>query len=167
MTEKIDLVDGLGNTVQTAVDRDDVAHYDGLHMQIVIAVIMNSAGKFLVHKRSHEKRVDPGKIDHVCGGMYSGHSIEETVIREAEEEGGVRISAMSVMRQGVNEYNRYCYLVLASTDDEPNMAVLDPSEVEWAAFYSQEELLQKQASHEYEFVKGFFEDMAYVLNQNA
>jgi len=165
MSELIDLADANGAIVATGVLRDDSAEYEGAHMQIVIAVIRNKAGKILVHKRSMQKRVNPGDIDHVCGGMYSGETPESAVEREAREEGGVNIANAKIIQAGVNEYNRYRYLILAESDDEPDPTFLDPIEVEWAAFYSLEELEQKRDSGEFTFVDGFFEDIDLALAQ--
>ena len=48
-SEYIDLVNSHGDIVKRNVERDDAAHYDGLHMQIIIAVILQlnicSAGR--------------------------------------------------------------------------------------------------------------------------
>lgn len=164
MSELIDLVDPNGAIVQSSVPRDDAAEYEGLHMQIVIAVIQNKAGKFLVHKRSMQKRVNPGDIDHVCGGMYSGETPEAAVVREAREEGGVSIGNSKIIHASVNEYNRYRYLIAATSNDTPDPTFLDPAEVEWAAFYSLEELEQKRDSGEFTFVDGFFEDIFLALD---
>jgi len=155
MSELIDLVDANGAVVATGVSRDDSAEYEGAHMQIVIAIIRNNQGKILVHKRSMHKRVNPGDIDHVCGGIYSGETPEDAVDREAREEGGVTIANAKIIQAGVNEYNRYRYLILAESDDEPEPTLLDSTEVEWAAFYSLEELEHKRDSGEFTFVDGF------------
>lgn len=57
-------------------------------MQIVIAVIFNSLGQVLVHRRAQTKRVNGGDIDHVCGGMRSGETPTDAARREAEGEVG-------------------------------------------------------------------------------
>lgn len=158
-SERIDLVNSSGDIVKTDVERDDAAHYDGLYMQIIIAVIRNKKGEYLVHQRAHTKKVNPGDIDHVCGGMHAGETPEDATKREATEEGGVHIAEATVVRAGVNEYNRWRYLVTAYTDDEPDIALTDPSEVAAVGFYSYDELKAKQASGEFTFVDGFFEDI--------
>jgi 8-oxo-dGTP pyrophosphatase MutT (NUDIX family) len=163
-SELIDLVNSSGHIVKTNVERDDAAHYDGLHMQIVIAVIRNAAGKYLVHQRAHTKKVNPGDIDHVCGGMHAGETPEATTEREAKEEGGVHITEAKVVHAGVNEYNRWRYLVTAYTDDEPDITLTEPSEVAAVGFYSYDELKAKQQSGEFTFVDGFFEDIELANN---
>ena len=162
-SELIDLVDSQGSIIKTNVERDDAAHYDGLHMQIIIAVIRNKKGEFLVHQRSLKKKVNPGDYDHVCGGMYAGETPEAATEREALEEGGVHITEAQVVQAGVNEYNRWRHLVVAYTDDEADISLTDPSEVAGVGFYSHEDLKAKQQSGEFTFVDGFFEDIDLVL----
>lgn len=162
-SEYIDLVNSHGDIVKRNVERDDAAHYDGLHMQIIIAVIRNKRGEFLVHRRSLKKNVNPGDYDHVCGGMYAGETPEDTTTREALEEGGVHIAEAKVVHAGVNEYNRWRYLVTATTEDEPDITLTDPDEVAAVGFYAHDDLREKQQSGEFTFVDGFFEDIDLVI----
>lgn len=163
MPELVDLVDRHGNIVHIGVPRDDMAKYQDVHMPIVIAVIRNTDGHFLVHKRSLAKKVNPGDIDHVCGGIKSGETPEEAVRREAFEEGGVHLHKLQIVRQGVNQYNRYCYLIEGHTTDAPDTTAIDPNEVEWVAFHPHQKLLHGKESGEFTFVDGFFEDIDHIL----
>jgi 8-oxo-dGTP pyrophosphatase MutT (NUDIX family) len=53
--------------------------------------ITNSQGDILLAQRRHDKKVDPGKWAEAVGGTVEGNdSYEETVIREAEEELGIK-----------------------------------------------------------------------------
>lgn len=160
--ELIDLVDSTGSIIHHGVLRDDAEQYDGLHMQIVIAVIFNGLGQVLVHKRAVTKRVNPGDIDHVCGGIRTGEVPEDAAMREANEETGVHLKGLQVVDERVNSYGRYRYLLLGSSDEQPSRD-LDPHEVEWAAYYSIEELRAKAETGEFTFVDGFFEDIEQVL----
>lgn len=162
MSELIDLVNGEGEIIRPRVTRDDAEQYEGLHMQIVIAVITNGLGHVLVHQRAKTKRVNPGDIDHVCGGILSGETPEDAVRRESREETGIDPTDLKVMRQGVNPYNRYCYLLGGRSDDLPGTN-LDPQEVAWAAFMPVENLRAKNETGELTFVDGFFEDIEHAL----
>lgn len=43
-----------------------------------------------VARRAQDKRLDPGKLDHiVAGGVPAGHSVAQTLVKEGEEEAGV------------------------------------------------------------------------------
>ena len=158
MREIIDLVNRDGEIVKRAVERDDAYKYDGLHMQIVIAVIRNRLGEILVHQRAKTKKVNGGDVDHVCGGILSGESPEEAVLREAREEVGAQPKNLELVRKGINPYGRYCFLISGLSDDLPSDE-LDPGEVEWANYMSLEELRDKQLNGELTFVHGFFEDI--------
>jgi isopentenyldiphosphate isomerase len=162
-SEYIDLVDSSGAIIKQHAERNDAAQYDGLHMHIIIAVIRNAKGEFLVHQRSLKKKVNPGDIDHVCGGMYAGETPEDATAREATEEGGVQVTEARVVHAGINEYNRWRYLVAAYTDDTPDISLTDPDEVAAVGFYSYEDLRAKQQTGEFTFVDGFFEDIDIVV----
>ncbi|MBI2484456.1 NUDIX domain-containing protein [Candidatus Uhrbacteria bacterium] len=76
----------------------------------MIGVIFDKEGRVLVHKRAQTKEVNPGDIDHVCGGVKSGEKPEEAIIRESDEETTIKPHNLRVVFQGVNAYNRYRYL---------------------------------------------------------
>jgi 8-oxo-dGTP pyrophosphatase MutT (NUDIX family) len=69
-----------------------VARPDGLHVWI--------------GKRAADKALDPGKLDHiVAGGMPAGHTPEETLVKEAEEEAAMPAElARRAVRTGVLRY---------------------------------------------------------------
>jgi isopentenyldiphosphate isomerase len=53
--------------------------------------ITNSKGEVLLARRKFDKKVDPGKWAEAVGGTVEGDdSYEDTVIREAEEELGIK-----------------------------------------------------------------------------
>lgn len=69
-----------------------VARPDGLHIWI--------------GRRAANKALDPGKLDHiVAGGMPAGHTPEETLVKEAEEEAAMPAElARRAVRTGVLRY---------------------------------------------------------------
>jgi 8-oxo-dGTP pyrophosphatase MutT (NUDIX family) len=166
MSETIDLVDKNGTPVKFNVPRDDAAEYPGLHMQIVIAVIFNRLGQVLVHKRSAQKKVNPGDIDFVCGGVQAGETPEAAVIRESEEDTGVIPTDLRIIREDVNVYNRYCRLYVGTADAEPGVN-LDPEEIAWARYYDPAELQAARKAGTLTFVDGFFEDLEAAQKSRA
>lgn len=154
--ELVDLVDAYGVIQKQGIPRCDVNLYPNLHLQIVIGVIFNKEGRILVHKRAHKKEVNPGDIDHVCGGVMSGETSEEAFIRESLEETGVKPKNPRIVARGINKYNRYRYLLVGESNDKPGH--INPTEVEWARFIHPDELRAKQNSGEFTFVNEFFED---------
>ncbi len=169
--ELIDLVDSSGNVRVRGIPRHEADGYSDLHMQIIIGIVINDKGQILVHKRSHTKKVNPGDIDHVCGGVISGETPVEAFIRESLEETGVKPNNIFVATHGVNKYNRYRYLMVGESNDTPGQ--LDSNEVEWAQFIHPDELKLRQQSGELSFVNEFFEDTAlaimskYSINQDT
>jgi len=154
--ELVDLVDTSGKIQKRGVPRSEADLYPDLHLQIVIGVIVDTEGRILVHQRAKTKKVNPGDIDHVCGGVMSGETPEEAAARETMEETGVKPGNLRVITQGINKYNRFRYLLAGESNDTPGLT--DPAEVEWVRFISLDELREKQHSGEFTFVDEFFED---------
>lgn len=92
----------------------------------------------------------------------SGETPEDAVRREAREGTGVDPTNLKVVRQGINPYNRYCYLLSGRSDALPGTD-LDPQEVAWAVFMPIAELHAKNETGELTFVDGFFEDIEHAL----
>ncbi len=158
MTEHTDLVDKTGTVRKVGVPRHTVDNHPGLHMQIVIAIIFDPLGRVLVQQRALGKKVCPGSMDHVCGGVHSGETPEQAALREALEETGVSPKNLRVIEQGLNEYNRFRHLLRGESDTEPSVS--NPQEVMWVGYEYPAELLRQYASGERTFVDGFFEDIA-------
>lgn len=159
--ELVDLVDDSGVIQKRKVPRTEIDSYPNLYLQIVIGVVLDKEGRMLVHKRSQTKRVNPGDIDHICGGVMSGETPEEAAEREAVEETGVKPLNLKIVAQGVNKYNRYRYLLRGESNDQPGE--VNPAEVEWVRFIHPDELRSKHNSGELSFVDEFFEDTELAI----
>jgi len=101
MSELVDLVDRDGHIQKRAVPRGQVDQHEGLHMQIVIAVVFDSLGRMLVHRRAKAPNV--GAYDHICGAILASEPPETAAAREAFEETGVHPRNLRVVTHGVNE----------------------------------------------------------------
>lgn len=165
MTEKVDIVDSLGNIQKYSVNKNKIDTYPLLHLQIVVACIFNDKGELLVQQRSFNKTTEPGKIDKVCGAVQSGETPEQTVIREAMEEAGVQLSKLQLIDTRINQYKRYRYLFVGFSNDEPKQ--MNPDEVVWSKFVFYEELLAKQESKVWLFVDDFFENVDLAFQFSA
>lgn len=164
-SECVDLVDSSGRIQRRNIPRTNVETYPDLHMQIVIGVIFDFQDRILVHKRARTKSVNPGDIDHVCGGVMAGETPEEALIREAKEETGIHPTHLIRVDAGLNSYKRYRYLLIGEA--EGKLGSVDSSEVEWVQFVPYDELLAKQQSGEWTFVDEFFEDTQRVIHARA
>ncbi|MBI2028923.1 NUDIX hydrolase [Candidatus Gottesmanbacteria bacterium] len=161
--EKVDLVDSSGNICKHGVSRAKLNLYPHLHLQIVIGVVFDKNGRILVHQRSKTKKVNPGDIDHICGGIMTGETPERAFVRESIEETGVKPLNLQIVTKGVNKYNRYRYLLIAESYDKPNS--VSNSEVEWVDFIHPDELKAKHASKQFTFVDEFFEDTQSAISK--
>jgi hypothetical protein len=72
---------------------------------------------------------------------------------------------LRIVTQGINEYNRWRYLLVGESNDEPS--IIKPNEVAWVGYEYPDELRANQASGELTFVDGFFEDIALATSQEA
>lgn len=60
------------------------------------ALIVNSAGKYLLHLRDNIPGIcDPGAWSLLGGGRKPGETLEETINRELQEETGLRIPGLT------------------------------------------------------------------------
>ena len=160
--EFVDLVDSLGIIRRKSVPRSETNSYPNLHLQIVIGVVFDKSGRILVHKRAMTKKVNPGDIDHICGGIMSGETPEIAAVREAKEETGIEPYKLRVVAKGINKYNRFSYLLVGRADGEPGS--VDPNEVEWVRFIDLTELKRKNGTGELTFVDEFFEDTKLAMD---
>jgi (d)CTP diphosphatase len=60
----------------------------------VVAAIIEQGGRFLLGKRSPQRRSAPGYWCPICGRVEAGESQAEAVVREVREETALRVSAL-------------------------------------------------------------------------
>lgn len=88
--EVFDLVTPEGKVIGKAPRKAVHGNPDLLH-PVVHVHVFNKQGQLYLQKRSNEKDVQPGKWDTSVGGhINSGESVEDALIREAEEELGIK-----------------------------------------------------------------------------
>ena len=104
----------------------------GVHMN---GLVRKEAGLYLwVARRSPQKRLDPGKLDHlVAGGMSSGLTPDETLAKEAEEEAAIPAPLARQARhvstlhyamsrpEGLRRDRLYCYDLFLPQDFVPHI----------------------------------------------
>ena len=88
--EWIDIVDE-NNQLTGQVEDRWVAYDKGLWKRTVSCWIMNEKGEVLLQKRTANKKLNPNKWAKTGGQIDSGETPEEAIIREVEEEIGIRI----------------------------------------------------------------------------
>jgi 8-oxo-dGTP pyrophosphatase MutT (NUDIX family) len=162
MAEHMDLVDENGVVQRSGVPRHEVGLHTGLYMQIATLIIRHKDGRLLVHRRSLTEDTYPGAVDHVCGGVPSGETPEQTAAREAWEEVGVTPDSIRVVTAGLNEHDRYRHLLVGEAPEGVQPSITT-DETLWVGYMGLEELHAKHASGELPFVNGFFTDLQLAL----
>jgi isopentenyl-diphosphate Delta-isomerase len=91
--ELLDVVDANDSVVQT-LTRGEIHRRDLKHRSIHL-LVFNDAGGVFLQKRSMRKDNNPGLWDSsVSGHVDSGEDYDDCVIREAEEEIGLKLTAV-------------------------------------------------------------------------
>ncbi|NOY68352.1 MAG: NUDIX domain-containing protein [Deltaproteobacteria bacterium] len=86
----LEIVDESGQVVGAAPRRNVHGNNNLLH-RVIHLMVIDSAGRILLQKRSPQKRVAPGRWDTSVGGHVDcGETVEESLVRETEEELGIR-----------------------------------------------------------------------------
>ncbi len=160
--EVVDLVDDHGVIQARAIPREEIDNYPDLHLQIVVAVLSDDQGRVLVHQRGLTKKVHPGDIDHVCGGIMSGETPEQAAEREALEETGVTATSLQVVEHSLNTYGRYRYLLSGQAVGTPLERTAD---AEWIRFMYPSELKTGQQDGSLTFVNEFFEEIEMATKE--
>lgn len=150
--EIFDVVDDEDNVVSKA-ERSKV-HGSGLIHRSVFFFVFNEKNEILVNKRSKTKEFYPCYYSIAFGGhLNSGESYEQAVIREAEEELGIR-NAMPVFikffKRRKEEKDRENVKLYAFFINSREKLKIDKSEVSEAFFVSIEKV--KELMKEKKFI---------------
>ncbi len=147
--ELFDLLNDEGRVIGTATRQECHGGSFLLH-QVVHVLAFTGAGGLYLQKRSKRKDIQPGKWDTSVGGhVFSGETIERAVIREAEEELGIRnvnFERLYTYRM-TSDVERELVAVFRCTWDQP--VRFPPEEIEDVRVFFPEEI-------EHRLGKGFF-----------
>lgn len=89
--ELFDVVDLNDRVIGTSTRKECNSNPDLIH-RAVFVLILNSDNQYLWQKRSLTKDTSPGQwVTSVSGHVNAGDDYEETAVREAEEELGIKI----------------------------------------------------------------------------
>ena len=102
MDERIDIVDRHGNpTGKTALKSD--AHKYGWYHNTIHLWLYTKKGDILLQQRSHKKTIHPLLWDvSVAGHIDAGETFEEALIRETQEEIGLKLSVTDLQKIGTH-----------------------------------------------------------------
>jgi mutator protein MutT len=103
--------------------------------------------RLLLAKRSETKAFYPGVWDLVGGHCEPGETPVETLVRELEEEIGVRATGFEELRALELAELRYHVFVVTSWYGEPRLANDEHSELRWVSLEEARELELADASY--------------------
>lgn len=89
--EYLDIVDE-NNQLTGKTEERNIIHEKGIWHREVAVWIMNEKGEILLQKRAANKRQEPNKWAICAGHIEAGESIEDSIIREMEEELGIKVN---------------------------------------------------------------------------
>ncbi|MCD6398435.1 MAG: NUDIX domain-containing protein [Candidatus Aenigmarchaeota archaeon] len=112
--------------------------------------IKNSRGDILLAKRALTKKNDPGKWGpSVAGTVGNGESYEENIVREAEEELGLKgikpVKGPKVRTYG--KHNFFCQWFILTIDKKISEFRIQKEEVDRVKWFSKEELIKMLESN--------------------
>lgn len=119
--------------------------------------IVNSKGEILLAKRVMSKKKDPGKWGPgVAGTVEKGETYEQNIVKEAEEELGIkelvlRKSKIIRVKDGYNYFLKIFFVTLNKSLESFKLREEEVEEIRW---FSLNEIKEKLNSNRNYFVKG-------------
>lgn len=151
MDELVALVDSAGRPCGTAPR--SVVRRDNLRHGATGVLVSNSKGEIYVHRRTLTKDVYPGCFDFMAGGVITaGESPHDAAVRELSEELGIAGVELAVLSECgyADEHTAYHAYLYSCVWDGPVRH--QPEEIDWGAWMSPAELLDKLADDTWPFV---------------
>lgn len=158
--ELLDLVDENNNLTGKSIDRE-IIHKEGLWHREVAVIIINEEGKMLLEKRSPLKKQSPNKWALCAGHIEAGDNPEKAIVREMEEEIGVKISIddlefLKVAKRDVKfneeQYNRaFQYTYLWRTNKKESDFKVQIEELTEVRFFSIKEVKEAVENNDNNF----------------
>ena len=96
MEELIDIYDENRNRTGETMAREGAFMHEGEYMLYVLAIVEDVQGRYLITQRSLEKHWAAGWWEVTGGGVLSGETSAQAVVREVGEEVGLDVSGESL-----------------------------------------------------------------------
>lgn len=145
--EYMDVVDENNNLTGEKIEYKK-AHSEGVCHREVGAFIINNKGEILLQKRASTKKQHPDTWAICAGHVDSGETLEDGMIREIEEEIGVRFNNTDLdfgyIRKRYETFpnrinNHFSYIYFLRTDLRINDYTVQLDELSEVKYYSFEE----------------------------
>ena len=135
--ELLDIADEYGNLTGEVMDREKVHDLNLLHWEVAVFII-NDKKQVLLQKRAATKRFNLNKWGLCAGHVDSGENIDDTALREVEEEIGLKLSLndlhilekMEVKKRESNSHLTRIYYVVCKKENF-KVQTEELSEVKW------------------------------------
>lgn len=117
--------------------------------------IMNSKGEILLAKRALNKAHNPGCWGPaVAGTNEMGESYESNIVKEAEEELGIKNSKpkLGPKKRVALRYNYFCQWFLLKVDKSADEFIIQKEEVDHVKWISKKELIKEITDNPEQFV---------------
>ncbi len=92
MEELIDVYDADRNRTGKTIPREGAFLNEGEYMLYVLAIVQDARGRFLITQRSLDKHWAAGWWEVTGGGVLSGETSAQSVVREVREEVGLDVA---------------------------------------------------------------------------
>ena len=177
MDELIDIVDKHGHPTGKSALKSE-AHKNGWYHNTIHLWLYTRKGEVLLQQRSHKKQIHPLLWDvSVAGHIDAGESFTEALIRETQEEIGLKVSENDLMKigtrlhetiydQGAKKDFEFHQVFIAELTTDIDDLVPQPNEVEalkLVTFKEFEYLLVNSKSNRH-FIPTNREYYTFVLN---
>lgn len=137
--ELIEIVDEEGNYTGKILPREEIHNRNFLYNEVACFVI-NDNKEILLEKRSPNKRYSPNKYGLTAGHVIAGESLKTALVREIEEEIGIKVNEEDLTPIGEKEYTReetnshityFYYIKLNLQENDFTIQEEELTEVKW------------------------------------
>lgn len=155
--EYLDVVDE-NNQLTGKTEERNIIHEKGIWHREVAVWIMNEKGEILLQKRAANKRQEPNKWAICAGHVEAGESVEDSMIREIEEELGIKVNMNQleflkiykkqndIPNDNIKNYNfQYMYFLKTNWNIEDYKIQLEElSEIKYVPFTEFEDIVKNK-----------------------
>lgn len=151
--ELIEIVDEGGKYTGRILPREEIHKRNFLHNEVACFII-NDNKEILLEKRSPNKKYSPNKYGLCAGHVMVGESLKTALVREIEEEIGIKVNEDDLVSFGEKEYIRevtnshityFYYIRLNLKESDFTIQEEELTEVKW---FKIEEIKELVASND-------------------
>lgn len=161
---KLPIVDENDNLIEYK-EREKINYQEDIY-RVSALWIVNSKGEVLLAKRAATKTQDPNKWGPaVAGTVDKGESYEQNIIKEAEEELGLKEIAFEKGRKTrvQGRYNYFCQWFILKTDKDISEFKIEQDEVSEIKWWAKKELKEQLKANPDLFVSGMKQHIKAIL----